>query len=447
MLPTEPSYTTHLAHLYYTEIYPYALIHRFVTCNKGDAVSPQCREMRLEGFALMRNELGQWYYDRTSQGRVHMTLFNRKNDVNLRHILYAKLPLAIHIKNFLPLQLEPKTFQYDTQTGTLPVQHKRKRDYLLYKGMLEKLKQEPPLYESRGRGHIHLLQRCKELVFDIDVPDFDRFCDCAVKQSKTLCTTCWLHIEGCCAIIHFIMTEMLGYNKENLLYVYSGGKGLHCFNNDRRAMALSQGQRDLIFSETRVGKEDDVALCEWIVKNATPALSQQLETLFYDMVLRKRNLLQDETFRRWVCEKLHKPYPATYHGIYNKWTEVSPVPRDPAFSVNLWQVLKMHAQYEHHDANNVMSLVSPPLFIIYRLYFPMIDAGPLSMKHEIKLPFSIHTTTTNIALPIDQESLTASLDKRELRITLSELCSASKRPSLYQRGVALLDKWLDMYSK
>lgn len=450
-----PLYNRYLANLYVTEIYPFELILRFITCNKPEDVSPQCREMRLEGFSMRPDPSGKWDYDRSIQSRFHITKFNRKNATNLKEVLCVKRPLAIHIKNFITLNLEKETFNSNNHT-TVNTTLKRKPNDTAFadKARYELLNQEKPLVESRGREYTHYVTQCKELVFDVDVPDFDRFCDCAATQRKTLCATCWLHIEGCYFIMNFIFTAIFGYPQANLLYVFSGGKGLHCFNNDPRAMALNQEQRDTIFNYVKIGKEDDMALCQWIVSNATPELSKRLEALFRSHVLVSRDLLRQLAFRRWVALKIDKYYPSTYQSIRTRWclddANAFTFNTHENVSLKLWDMVVEHARYEHYNVDNAMSVVTAPLFIIYRVYYPIIDPGPLLMTHEIKLPFSIHATTMNIALPIDQAFIETT-DKSSLMLTLDQLCQYYRRikpgqlPPQYSNAMAITDEWLKMY--
>lgn len=47
------------------------------------------------------------------------------------------------------------------------------------------------------------------------------------------------------------------------------------------------------------------------------------------------------------------------------------------------------------------SVLTPSLLIMLQCYYPRIDRGPLcEKKHLIKLPFSVHKDTRNVALPI-----------------------------------------------
>lgn len=411
---------------YIKHILPFSHIVRFMTCNEPDTISPQCRIMRFESYKNGSTE--------EIQSKMR---FNRTNEQWLRQQINWLLPMTIHITGLLGLHLEPgssnnshnnKREREETQTTT--------RQYVL------------PIYETRHRDFVHFISLCKELVFDLDVHDFDRFCSCTETKRKILCDTCWLHIEGAYFIMEFCLVHLFGYSKENLLYVYSGGKGIHCFVNDRRALSLSEKQRFFMYDTIAVGSgknQDEAAdndLCKWIHRYATPQLTEKLEDLFIKQVITKRNLfVTSKSFCKWFLDKLLSHYPSTHANLIKTtvWQQMKS-------SASVWDIIKTLEIYDFHSK----TLVKPRIFIIYRLYYPIIDKNPLANSHSIKLPFSIHTTTRNIALPIDQ-SFIESLDKGEQLVTLESICSAHiKRqpyPLLFSKGVTLTDEWLNMFHK
>lgn len=428
--------------MYLKQIMPIDLIYRFMTCNKPTIVSPQCRVVRFESC---KN-------GGTTETMSKMK-FNRIDERALRQQITAwLLPLSIHIGPLLALHLEPGSNMNDSGLTT-----KRKRD---------DEDSEEDITVHRHRDFVHFIPICKELVFDLDVHDFDRFCACVEKeesididsnpkktnttQTKILCHHCWLHIEGAYFIMQFILTQLFGYNSANILYVFSGGKGIHCFVNDHRAMSLSEEQRYFMYDTIHIGsgknpKDEesvDNDLCNWIIKYATPELSATLENLFMTHVIANRNLfVKCKAFRKWFLDKLCRYYPSTYSNMIKTqaWQDLT------TESSILWELLKMFEIYDFH-AN--ITMVKPSLFIIYRLYYPIVDKGPLAMTHSIKLPFSIHTTTKNIALPFTQ-SFIESPDKCSQLVTLESVCVAyntkKEYPSLFTNGATILDEWLNMY--
>lgn len=422
-------------HMTYIEtLLPFDLIMRFMTCNKPDTISPQCRIMRFESYKT-DNSGGLW----------SKMEFNRTDARALAQQLKWILPLTIHITDLLPLYLEPST----ADNKAMLINKRRAGDE---EGV------SPLINESRHRDFVHFIRPCKELVFDLDVSDFDRFCDCVSKgeqhndddeegkMKKTLCHCCWLHIEGAYFILQFMLTHLFGYKSENLLNVFSGGKGIHCFVNDARSLSMNEEQRLFLYDTMYIGsgKTDDgsaLALCTWIHKFATPRLTRTLEKLFMSQVITSRNLFATSpAFRQRVEDILSRYYPATYNNLI----KTSAWQKTTTKSSIIWSLLKSFEIYDYH----AQAMAKPSLFIIYRLYYPIIDKEPLKMKHSIKLPFSIHTTTKNIALPIDRTFI-ESTNKEEQLVTLCDVYTShfnmQPLPALFANGINLLGRWLDMY--
>jgi DNA primase small subunit len=81
----------------------------------------------------------------------------------------------------------------------------------------------------------------RELVFDLDLTDYDdvRRCDC--REQKMICLDCWTLMRAGMEILREVLGEALGYTK--LLWVFSGRRGIHCWVGDAGAGLLSREAR------------------------------------------------------------------------------------------------------------------------------------------------------------------------------------------------------------
>lgn len=82
----------------------------------------------------------------------------------------------------------------------------------------------------------------RELVFDIDMTDYDPIRTCC--SDADICKRCWAFIAAAVRVLHTAIRDQFGF--QNLLWVYSGRRGIHLWISDKEAMELTDDERKAI---------------------------------------------------------------------------------------------------------------------------------------------------------------------------------------------------------
>lgn len=102
----------------------------------------------------------------------------------------------------------------------------------------------------------------RELVFDIDMTDYDEVRTCCTD--KKICKRCWGFIAAAVKVLdHALRGESLSpcpsltadaFGFKHLLWVYSGRRGIHCWISDTLAVDLTDEQRRALVTFLEVVK-------------------------------------------------------------------------------------------------------------------------------------------------------------------------------------------------
>ncbi|CAI5514915.1 unnamed protein product, partial [Closterium sp. Naga37s-1] len=240
----------------------------------------------------------------------------------------------------------------------------------------------------------------RELVFDIDISDYDDVRTCC--SGASVCTKCWPLMTAAIKVVDTALREDFGF--EHILWVFSGRRGVHCWVCDRRARRLTNEQRSAVAEYFRVykGTEANGSKVSFSGAALHPSLmrayDQVLRGTFEGEVLPNQELLsQPDTWKRVLNQlpdqELQDRMDATWRSDSRR--------ASAAADVNVYRWQQLEATTRAAAKKNV-SLRKAVEEIVFAFTYPRLDLEVSKHKnHLLKAPFCVHPKTGAVCVPID----------------------------------------------
>jgi DNA primase small subunit len=227
--------------------------------------------------------------------------------------------------------------------------------------------------------------REKELVFDIDMTDYDDVRTCC-KDAK-VCRKCWQFMVVAVLTLERVLDQAFGL--DNRMWVFSGRRGVHCWVSDPVARALTVDARGAIADFMSV--RDKLAFNP---KFMHPMLHDLYESIllpqFVDMI-ETQQWFSDVAHFRKILDRLEDKETAA--ALADKWGKEDNAGVNVAGTVR-WKEL--------------VSAVKPHsvVDIVFAYVFPKLDANvSKGVNHLLKAPFSVHPKTGKVCVPFEPKSV------------------------------------------
>jgi DNA primase small subunit len=265
-----------------------------------------------------------------------------------------------------------------------------------------------PVYSGRPRekrsirtGNFYPLQR--ELVFDIDMTDYDSIRTCCL--SADICDRCWGFVAAAVHVLHSALTEQFGWKR--ILWVYSGRRGIHAWVSDREAMDLTDEQRRAVvgFLGIMIGSKDaskKLSVRSGPSKSLPPSLQAALDHLaaiFSDLILEDQDCFLSTEGWEALLEMV--PNSNIVSTLRDEWSRNPSIP-----SSQKWSELKAAIRKTDKTSTARTQLVQALEDIILAYTYPRIDAEVSKHRnHLLKAPFCVHPKTGRICVPVDPDKV------------------------------------------
>ncbi|KAJ8359413.1 hypothetical protein SKAU_G00159380 [Synaphobranchus kaupii] len=263
----------------------------------------------------------------------------------------------------------------------------------------------------------------KELVFDIDMTDYDDVRSCC--SAADICSKCWTLMTIAIRILDRALREDFGFR--HCLWVYSGRRGVHCWVCDDSARKLPVAARSAVceyLSLVKGGEETlkKVQLSDPIhpfVKESLAVVEHyfpQYALVEQDILGNKESadkvlaLLPDDILNTKPTAQVRKDLTTFFQ------SERNPTKR--------WDRLKALV---HQKRTSSKKAVHTEKEIMLQYCYPRLDVNvSKGVNHLLKSPFSVHPKTGRISVPIDLRDLDK-FDPFDVP-TISMICEELNQP-------------------
>ncbi|KAL9063422.1 MAG: hypothetical protein Q9161_009473 [Pseudevernia consocians] len=240
----------------------------------------------------------------------------------------------------------------------------------------------------------------KELVFDIDLTDYDEIRTCCSKAN--ICHKCWSFVTMAIKVVDAALREDFGF--QHIMWVYSGRRGAHAWISDKRARNMDDQKRKALAGYLEVIKGGAQSGKKVNLKRPLhPHLARSLDILKEHF---QHDILEDQD--PWAepvkAERLLQLLPdkVLNDSLRKKW-DAAP----GRSSVSKWADIDALAKTGASKTLDRRALLEAKQDIVLEYTYPRLDVEVSKKQiHLLKSPFVIHPGTGRVCVPIDIKRLT-----------------------------------------
>ncbi|XP_014668671.1 PREDICTED: DNA primase small subunit-like [Priapulus caudatus] len=234
----------------------------------------------------------------------------------------------------------------------------------------------------------------KELVFDIDMTDYDDVRTCC--SGADICHKCWPFMTLAIKVIDRALKDDFGF--QHRLWVYSGRRGVHCWVCDEEARKLSVSARSAVAEYLTLIKGGNTGKKFTLYENVHPLIQESYTLIkkgFLDLAIVKQDFLGSKVecnkFLKFIVDDgLRKLLEAEFESLdtsKQRW----------ASAVNVVRTTLEQGSLKRNGRHCIEE-------VMLSFCYPRLDINVTKgLNHLLKSPFCIHPKTGRVCVPIDPE--------------------------------------------
>lgn len=234
----------------------------------------------------------------------------------------------------------------------------------------------------------------KEIVFDIDLTDYDDIRTCCTKAN--ICQKCWTFATMAIKVVDVALRDDFGF--EHIMWVYSGRRGVHAWISDKEARELDDDKRKAItgyFEVLKGGVQSGKRVN--LRRPLHPHLQRSLDILkpyFQQEILADQEPFLSQEGQDRLLQLL--PDKALNEALKRKWSSSPDRP-----SARKWADIDALAATGVSKTLDTKALMEAKQDILLEYTYPRLDVEVGKKKiHLLKSPFVVHPGTGRVCVPI-----------------------------------------------
>ncbi|KAL9034669.1 MAG: hypothetical protein Q9214_006944 [Letrouitia sp. 1 TL-2023] len=239
----------------------------------------------------------------------------------------------------------------------------------------------------------------KELVFDIDLTDYDEIRTCC--DLANICHKCWSFVTMAIKVVDSALRNDFGF--EHIMWVYSGRRGAHAWVSDKRARSMDDQKRKAVAGYLEVIKGGAQGGKKVNIKRPLhPHITRSLDLLKEHF---QRDILQNQD--PWAEPKKAEhllrllPDKTLSDALRKKWDSAP-----GRSSANKWADIDALAKAGVSKTLDVKVLLEAKQDIVLEYTYPRLDVEVSKKQiHLLKSPLVVHPGTGRVCVPIDNNTL------------------------------------------
>ncbi|XP_008559230.1 DNA primase small subunit [Microplitis demolitor] len=252
------------------------------------------------------------------------------------------------------------------------------------------------IFPGKARGTKKLEAMERELVFDIDLTDYDEVRTCCSEAN--ICNKCWKYMAVACKILDVALRDDFGF--EHILWVFSGRRGIHAWICDSVARSLDSTQRGAIAEYFQLIVGNAYAKRKVNLYKIHPSIRRALEIItpiFVPMCVEEQNMLGSEkNVNKFLDTLPDEETKKEVKNLFDRYT--TSLDRWNAFLQYFEQVKGKSSKWRQHK-----NFIDE---IMIEYCYPRLDINVTKgLNHLLKSPFCVHPKTGKISVPFNPKAV------------------------------------------